>query len=191
MCHGILGDARLFAALRYFDEDLARRERERGCRCGGALHVANYPRKPRGTRDEISREDDLRFSFCCEREGCRKRVTPRSVRFLGRRVYLGVVVVLISAMMNGPTPRRVAALSAEIGASERTLRRWRIWWRTLFVESRFWRAARASFAEPVADETLPHSLVERFGGDEGQRLTRALRFLSPITTSSANLDVAF
>jgi hypothetical protein len=38
-----------------------------------------------------------RFSFCCDRDGCRNRATPPSVRFLGRKVYLGAVVMLISA----------------------------------------------------------------------------------------------
>lgn len=187
MCHRILGDARLYALLRTFDLDLAAAARAGGCECGGVLHVANYRRKPRGGSGE---EDDLRFSFCCDREGCRARATPPSLRFLGRRVFLGAVVVLVSAMMNGLTPRRVADLSSLVGASERTLRRWRTWWRTAFTESAFWRAAAGCFARPVALEALPHSLLERFVGDERERLVAALRFLSPITTTSAGSAMA-
>ena len=37
-----------------------------------------------------------RFSLCCGREGCRKRATPPSLRFLGRRVYLCAVVLVAS-----------------------------------------------------------------------------------------------
>ena len=38
------------------------------------------------------RQDVVLFSFCCHR--CRKRATSVSVRFFGRRVYLGLAVVL-------------------------------------------------------------------------------------------------
>lgn len=190
MCHGILGDARLYALLRKFDEDLADAARAGGCECGGVLHAANYRRKPRGRPGELEREDELRFSFCCDREGCRGRVTPPSVRFLGRRVFLGAVVVLVSAMMNGPNATRVAKLSSLVGASERTLRRWRTWWRTAFAESAFWKGAAGCFARPFAHEALPHSLLERFAGDERERLGAALRFLSPITTMSGRFAIA-
>ena len=57
----------------------------------------------------------IRLSFCCDRDGCRKRTTPPSVRFLGRKVYLGAIVILISAMRQGPSPRRVRELSARFG----------------------------------------------------------------------------
>jgi hypothetical protein len=192
LCHRILGDARLYALLRKYDEDLAASARENGCECGGVLHVANYPRKPRGgpAAGDACPEDDLRFSFCCDREGCRVRVTPPSLRFLGRRVFFGAVVVLVSAMMNGPTRRRVAELSSLVGASERTLRRWRTWWRTAFTESALWRAEAGCFARPVAPGALPHSLLERFAGDEGERLVAALRFLSPITTTIVGFAMA-
>ena len=53
----------------------------------------------------------FRLSFCCDRDGCRKRATPPSVRFLGPKGLLGVIVILISAMRQGPTPRRVRELS--------------------------------------------------------------------------------
>ena len=43
----------------------------------------------------------IRLSFCCDRDGCRKRVTPPSVRFLGRKVFLAVAVILISAITKG------------------------------------------------------------------------------------------
>jgi len=31
--------------------------------------------------------------------------TPPSTRFLGRRIYLGIIVVLATAMQQGPAPR--------------------------------------------------------------------------------------
>src|SRR6185437_9976147 len=92
------------------DQDLAQTTRQKACSCGGRLHCANYPRKPRGA-DALPADYAWRFSFCCARDGCRQRVTPPSVRFRGRKVYLFAVVVLVSAMRQGPSPRRVRELS--------------------------------------------------------------------------------
>ncbi|NLS97786.1 MAG: hypothetical protein GXX96_37065 [Planctomycetaceae bacterium] len=47
---------------------------------------------------------DFLFTVDKDRDGCRKRTTPLSVRFLGRKVYLGAVVVLVAAMRQGPSP---------------------------------------------------------------------------------------
>jgi hypothetical protein len=102
---------------------------------------------------------------------------------------LGAVVVLVSALLNGPTPKRVSALRALLGVSERTLRRWRAWWREVFAESAFWRVARGRLSPPPVTAGLPHTLLERFAGDEQARLVAALRFLSPITTTSARADL--
>ena len=125
-----------------------------------------------------------------QREGLGSEAKTPVVRFLGRRVYLGAVVVLVSAMLNGPTPRRVAKLVLLIGASRRTLQRWRTWWRAAFAESAFWKAAGGRFAAPVARRVLPQSLLDRFGGDERERLVAVLRFLSPITSRSARNAMA-
>jgi hypothetical protein len=46
------------------------------------------------------------------------------VRFLGRKVYLAVVVILVAAMRHGPTPRRLRLLSEHFGADRRTIARW-------------------------------------------------------------------
>jgi hypothetical protein len=113
------------------------------------------------------------------------------VRFLGRKVYLGAVVVLVSAMRHGPTPARVARLEELVGASRRTLARWRGWWLEEFATSRFWRAAAGRFGTPVKVAQLPLSLLERFAGDERERLVAALRFLAPITSGSARGAMAF
>lgn len=190
MCHKLLGDARLYAFLLQCDEDMAAAARAAGCECGGVLHSARFPRKPRGGPADLGPEHDRRLSFCCARDGCRSRVTPPSVRFLGRRVYLGAVVVLVSAMQNGPTPPRVGALTTVLGVSRRTLQRWRAWWRTTFAGSAFWKAAAGRFARPVAHAQLPWSFLDCFAGDERERLVAALRFLAPITTTFARPAMA-
>jgi len=191
LSHRVLQDATLWGLLPKFDEDLAEQARARGCRCGGVLHRADYPRKPRGGPVALGAGYDRRLSFCCDRDGCRGRVTPPSVRLLGRKVYLGAFLVLASALMNGPTPRRVAALVKLLGGvSERTLRRWSAWWRSAFAESAFWKGSAGRFATPVAAMLLPHALLERFGGDERERLVTTLRFLTPVTIDPARFAMA-
>jgi hypothetical protein len=37
---------------------------------------------------------------------------------------------------------------------------------------------------PVAQDRLPAGLLARFGGDERQRLVRALQFVAPLSTMS-------
>jgi len=108
-------------------------------------------------------------------------MTPPSVRYLGRRVYLGAVVVLVTAMIGGITAARAARLREWFGVNVRTLKRWRVWWRETFIASTFWRGAQGRFMPPVAIEMLPASLLERFAGDERTRLLHALVFLTPLT----------
>jgi len=186
VCHALLSDSTLWRFLFRLDQDLALEARRRGCRCGGVLHSARYPRKPRGALTDLDPEYGSRLSLCCAREGCRKRTTPPSVRFLGRRVYLGVVVVLASAMRDGITAKRTEHLRDRLGVGLRTLRRWRAWWRGAFAAGGFWKSVRGRFVPPVEVSALPASMVERFSGpDDRSGLIRALAFVSPLTTTSA------
>lgn len=184
MCHGPLGGAEFFRFLVAVDAEMAQAAHEEGCRhCGGPLYRGDYPRKPRGV-EGLPREYERRASYCCGREGCRRRRTPPSVRFLGRKVYLGAVVILLSAMRHGVTERRAARLRTLVGVSRETLLRWRQWWRTTFVATRFWRSVRGRFLPPVATDELPRSLVERWRGRGGGGWLALLRFLAPATTAS-------
>lgn len=179
------GRWRAIPFLENVDADLVEAERVKGCRyCPGKLHRADYGRKPRGQkfwpRDP---KDTKRFSLCCDREGCRRRHTPPSVRFLGRRVYGGVVAVLIPAMVQGLKPERIAQIrkAFDLKIDRRTLERWRQWWLGLFVESTFWKEARARFMPPLCQKTLPLSLCLNFTVEERRdRLLELLRFLCPL-----------
>jgi hypothetical protein len=138
MSHNLLADARVLHLLLMVDGELAAEARVRGCACGGTLHSARYRRKPRGgVPAELREEYRRRESLCCAREGCRRRTTPPSVRFLGRRVYLGAVVVLVSAITGGVTARRAEEMRALVGVSLRTLQRWRAWWLRTFPATTF------------------------------------------------------
>ena len=154
--------ARFWSFLLEIDQDLAETARQKGCSCGGHMHCANYPRKPRGIDDQIPKQEQLSFSFCCDRHGCRKRVTPASVRFLGRKVFVATFVILISAMRHGPTPRRVRELSSRFGVDRRTIARWQLFWREHFPQTPFWKVARARLEPVVKIVSLPYSLVDAF-----------------------------
>ena len=183
MYHDLPNSASFWSFLLAVDDDLARETRKEGCPCGGRLHSANYLRKPRGTPAQLPEQQRQRLSFCCDRDGCRKRATPPSVRFLGRKVYLTAIVILISAMRQGPSPRRVRELSARFGADESTIARWQTFWREHFPQTPFWKVERASFVTVGEIVSLPYSLVDAFlrrhPPREGWILL--LRFLSPIT----------
>lgn len=175
-------DASFWLFLSTIDQDLAETARNNACPCGGRLHAANYPRKPRGI-EHLPEPYQRRLSFCCDRDGCRKRVTPPSVRFLGRKVYLGTVVILVAAMRQGPSPRRVAELSRRFGADRRTIVRWQTFWRELFPQTPFWKVARGRLLPADDFAALPRALLDAFvHHDDDQRGWRKLLlFLSPIT----------
>ncbi len=183
MYHDLPRAARFWSVLFAIDQDLAETTRKNACPCGGRLHSANYLRKPRGTASQLTDQQRLRLSFCCDRDGCRKRCTPPSVRFLGRKVYLGVIVILVGAMRQGPSPRRIRELSARFGADESTIILWQTFWREHFPQTPFWKNARASVVPLVEIVTLPYSLVNAFLGRHHRcrGWTLLLRFLSPST----------
>ena len=183
MYQTLLTDSSLYTFLFQLDEDLAADCRKGGCFCSGPLHSANYPRKPRGLPPGLEDKYDSRFSFCCAREGCRRRSTPASFRFLDRKVFVVAVVVLVSALRHGATPKRAAMLRELVGASRRTVERWRQWWQNGFVRSPFWKAARGRLKTPADKKTLPLSLLNAFSG-EGEKagLISLLRLLLPLST---------
>lgn len=177
-----LNDAQFPRLLLRFDEDLAREVRQKRCPdCGGALHAASYPRKPRGMAARLSPEYCVRLSFCCAVEGCRHRATPPSLRFLGPKMYWAAVVVLVSAMRCGATPTRMRSLKSLVGVSRQTVLRWTVWWQQVLPDSPFWRAACGVFRLCVALRELPQSLLEQFAGTVQERLLALLRFLAPLT----------
>ena len=186
MCQSILQSTAFFSFLLCIDQDLAQETCTVGCRCcGGRLHRASYPRKPRGAQCPLDPAYGRRFSFCCAT--CRRRTTPFSVRFLGRRVYLGVVIALVCALTAGLSLRRASRLTDCFHVPLRTLQRWRRWWREDFVQTAFWQGRRALFMPPIAEPCLPESLRARFqAADDAGPWQLLLRFLTPLTSRTAN-----
>lgn len=185
MCQRLLRSASLQEALFRIDREIADEVARSSCpHCGGTLHVGNYPRKPRGGASGLGSESAQRFSFCCGSEGCRRRSTPPSVRFLGRRLYLGVVVVLVTAMLHGVTQRRAATLRAELEVSRRTIERWRTWWHDEFPSTPTWRSSMGRFVPAPERGRMPASLLERFEGSDRERVVSLMRLLAPLSTTT-------
>ncbi len=181
----LIDDATFYHVLDRIDAELAETTRRAGCReCRGVVHKAKYPRKPRDGPPGLPATYGWRASYCCAAEGCRTRATPPSVRFLGRRVYLGAVVVLASALQHGVSKFRARQLRELFGASRQTLERWRSWWLETFPASRFWQSLRGRVMPGVNEATLPHSLLEQFEGSsiDGGALAGVLGLLQPIST---------
>jgi hypothetical protein len=171
----VLNHAHLIKLLLMVDAEWAQQAQEAGCpHCGAKLHHGDYKRKPHGAL-----VGDWRYSFCCSQ--CRKRKTPPSVRFLGRKVFAGVAVVLVSAMQHGLSRQRIKRLQQELSITESTLRRWRVWWQETFAQSPFWKAGRARFMPSLCEANLPLSLFKAFRGKVRENMVRLLQFLAPIT----------
>jgi len=113
-------DPSFFGFLSQIDAELAAEIGGAGCqRCSGRLHTADFPRKPRGCPAAVIEEYSRRLSFTCGR--CDAPATPPSVRFLGRRVYVAVVLMLSSP----PASASAGQLQCLLGISRRTVLRWR------------------------------------------------------------------
>lgn len=182
VCHILLQDPRLYMLLLAVDEERAVKVRAAGCFCGGVLHSARYCRKPRGIPMQFRQVDHKRWSFCCNRDGCRSRHTPQSVLYLGRRVYVGAMLLLGTVLRCAVSGRALRELCELLGVPRATLDRWRAWWNYTFPATDFWLALRGDFVPPVS-APLPAELLARFTAtDPVIQLAQALRFVAPLST---------
>lgn len=96
------------------------------------------------------------------------------------------VVLLVAALRNGPTPKRLGRLCETFAVSVRAVRRWCRFWRETLVASRVWQAARGHFATPMSADAMPSALLEVFSGagNTSDRLVAVLRLVSPLGVSS-------
>jgi hypothetical protein len=181
MCHTTLLDSKFVEFLVRTDEKMAEEMRAAGCvRCGSALHLNSFPRKPRGMPPAWTEHFTYRLSFDCS--VCSKRHTPPSVRFLEHRVYLAFAVILSCAVQSGLTDFREKMLLKWIQAPKQTIKRWCIWWRETFAKSAFFKTERGRFKPQIENATLPTSLLLCFeAADLSSRLRGLLRFLAPLS----------
>lgn len=184
MIREVLQHVSLFCLLHRIDVDLSERNRLAGCPvCGGPLHRAYYPRKPRGGPSDMPQEYCIRLSLCCGREGCRRRKLPLSCLFMGARVYWRAVILVVTTLRQ----QRPVGFSANqvrriFGISRKTLCRWLIFFRDSFPQGQLWQERRAYLvAGTVRDNHLPSDLLQYFTRvftDPQAALCRCLYFLS-------------
>lgn len=172
-----------FEVLVEVDRAVARRVAAAGCPvCDGPLHRSDYDRKPRGALIAPSGEAFVRrFSLCCGREGCRKRATPPSVRFLGRRVYLGAVVIMASVV--ALALRAASEIRRQTGVPARTTGRWLGWWQGPFLVTEEFVTICAQLIG-VEVGRVPASIVGQLAGPWTERVRSLLAWLAPLTTGS-------
>jgi len=175
--------ATLFEGLFRIDVELNDQCRGQGCPlCGGPLHRANYQRKPRGGPEGLGEEVCRRMSLCCGRGECRRRTMPPSCRFLGRKVYWGAVIVVVTAVrQRRPWSASAGQLRAAFGVSWETVRRWMTYFQKVFPLSSTWKTLRGWVPSTVRDHDLPAGLLELLSQqdtDPAVGLTHCLRLLS-------------
>lgn len=185
MSHKFLLKSTFHSLLNTIDRELAEVQRLQGCQfCGGVLHLSSYPRSPFGIPAQFREYYEERFSFCCD--DCRRRTTPPSVRFFGRRWFPAPLLVLISALLGKINEQRLEKLKDLFGVivSESTWKRWRRWWRDAFTKTSFWNQNKGFFLFSEEPCFFPHTLLIHFQGGLFKRLCHALRFFSPMTAGA-------
>ena len=173
----------LYNELLQIDRELALETRAKGCpHCGCVLHRANYPRVPKGLSALFDISQVVRFSFCCSNDECRRRVTPASVRFLGSKQYLGILVVLFCATRSLNRKPISESLRTRVSPCKSTVCRWLAWWKDDVPGTRFWTQAKGRIM-PTPDTGIfcddlvtLFSITQLTGG-----LSRLLRFISPLS----------
>lgn len=192
MSHDIGGALNFHAVLLELDRRAEAQVRAAGCaHCRGPLYAAHYPRKARGVSEEAAEvgQYEVRLSLCCGREGCRKRATPPSVRFDGRRVYAAIAVLLLSLSASERTEVEGCAtlVRAEPAPSWPTRARWLSWWRAGLLHTAWFAVLRGQLVQPVDVDRSPSSLLSMFGGSIRDQCRSLLCALSPLTTRSLSL----
>jgi len=177
----IPADAAFFHSLYKIDYDLFLKLKAKGCpACQGALDTSNFMRKPRGPGDQ----ECIRLSLCCRRAGCRKRLTPSSLRFFDRRVYTRWTVIL--ALDFGP------ALGLTIKISRQTLSRWERFWKEQLSEaSHFMKWARGFLPPGHKVTERPESIARAFGLPSPDAWLPLLRFFMGATKPISSFSSVF
>jgi hypothetical protein len=109
------------------------------------------------------------------------------LRFLGRKVYLGSIIVLLTALEQGLTPSRRQRLIESLDLWPQTLYRLRRWWQSRFSHTPCWRSLQLQFLPPISSFALPDGLLGRLNGfDLSHRLIHLLALLQPVTSVSCS-----
>ena len=191
MYHPLLTDARFHNSLFDLDRLIAKQVQQAQCQlCHGNLHQSHFLRKPRGVPEGTDPDYSIRFSYCCGTEGCRKRFTPPSMRFLSRKVYSSVVIILVFLLKPETDESRIEVLNRLLGTqlSVETLRRWRHFWTKDVPQTHTWK--RLPLHQNLS-QNLPVSLLGLFQETGEPLLIMGLKLILPLTTGVHLFDVPF
>ena len=174
---------KLYHLLFLIDKDLAERQRKKDCPfCNSPLHYSNYERKPRGGPKNLPEEFRIRHSLCCSAEGCRRRVLPGSLRFWDRRVYFGVVMLVVMTLRQRRTDGYSASkLMKMFGVSRHTLKRWTRYFEEIFPVSSRWKKVSGRIGISISNTGLVAAVVSEFINHSvsmERGLARSVAFLS-------------
>ncbi len=140
-CLKLQSSARFLSILFQIDREEARQHWGKPCpHCkDGTLAWGNWTRKLRilGVTDAADDADALRFSLCCTL--CRRRITPKSVRFAGRSPNPSGVVAFARVLTSRGSCRRITEAAKVLHVSERTIRRWLRFWKNVERSSSWWK----------------------------------------------------
>lgn len=154
-----LGNVSILVQLSKIDVELEKRQILGSCpHCGHSLHRAPYERKPRGALCELPDSCFVRLSLCCGH--CRKRCLPPSCLFLGRKVYYGCVILLLTAILQGLTSQTIQSLCDAMNVSRRTLHRWLWFFQDVFPNSPLWKVLRGLLSPRISASLMPLGLFQ-------------------------------
>lgn len=161
--HDIISNKSFFFFLLKIDQDICTLMKIKGCIfCGDKLDQSDFFRSSGfGIPKDCESECLRRHSLCCRKDGCRKRLTTPSVRFLPYKCYLTTIIILISTMSNGINGKRLLSLKAQLGVHRETLRKWQTWWQETFCQSPYWKVQKGRF-QGIDDKGMPSTLLEQF-----------------------------
>lgn len=164
MLSELLQSVSLFQILHQIDQDLALACQRVGCPyCHSPLHNAPYTRKPKGGPESIPEEYCVRLSLCCSREDCRRRVLPPSCLFLGRKVYWGAVILIVTTLwQQKPKDNSINMLASKFTVPRNTVVRWIHYFRDVFPKSLGWQRLRGLAPAQISNQNLPRTLLEYF-----------------------------
>ena len=165
MYHALLTNSNFYFSLLMVDKQIAELYQQGGCSfCRGNLNQAHYERNPLGLPPDLPSDYRTRLSYCCSQEGCRKRCTPPSLRFLSRKQYSSLVILLVFMLNSLSDESRIERLHHQLGTnvSVETLRRWRQYWLKKVPLSKTFK--RSALMQSVANK-LPMSLLKQFQGE--------------------------
>ena len=161
MLSDLLKNSKFFFQLFNIDRHTAEECKKKRCPyCGGPLHYANYARKPRGELVDLPEEYRVKFSLCCGREGCRRRITPSSCRFMGRKVYWYCAILIIMTLRHNGFS--IYNLCKKFKISHKTINRWIAFYQNTFPSLPQWQRIRGLIPASVKNNELPGGLVNYF-----------------------------